>query len=74
VVDDGQYTIISSTLREAGDKIHGDLSERQGISRDSYLIERRMHPVGEIFVLLANGTSFHVLFDPILYAWPPVPV
>jgi hypothetical protein len=28
--------------------------------------------VGQVFVLLAGGTSFHVVFDPGVHTWPPV--
>src|SRR6266851_7663140 len=64
MVDDGQYAVIASTLRESRDQVHGHLSERGVAVRHRDFVEGCLRLVREVFVLLADRAPFNILFNP----------
>jgi len=70
MIHNGEHTIIASALRETSDQVHCNLGERWGIGWDGYLVERGVCLMGEVFVLLADHTSLHILFDLLSHARP----
>ena len=70
MIDNGEDAVISPTLWEICDQVHCYLSEWWGITGHGYFVKGNACPVGEVFVLLADCTTFHILFDPLSHFWP----
>jgi len=74
MVNNGEDAVISSTLWEPCDQVHGYLGERQGIVQDGDLVQGYAGLMCEVLVLLTCHTPFDVLLNPCLSSWPVEPV
>ena len=63
--------VVSVTGWELGDQVHGYDLEGESVSWCGDSVEGYLCLFCEVFVLLAFCTSFHVLCDPFVHAWPP---
>ena len=63
MVDDSQYAVVSSALRESHDQVHGYLGEWGVIVGYRDLVQGSLGSVREVFVLLTGRASFDVLRD-----------
>jgi hypothetical protein len=63
--------IVSVAVRELGDQVHCDGLEWECVGRRGDAVEGYFCSFREVLALLAFGTSFHVLCDPLVHVWPP---
>ncbi len=70
MVNNGEDAVISSTLWEPCDQVHGYLGERQGIVWDGDLIQGYAGLMCEVLVLLTYSTALNVLLNPSLCSQP----
>jgi len=71
MVHDSQDRVVSPTLRQLRNEIHGHYFEWLGFWWYRDAVEGGLAFVRQIFALLALCTSFDVFFYPSAHAWPP---
>ena len=71
MVNYGEDGVVSVTVRELCDQIHGYDFERLGCKRDVNFVWRWGGSMCERLVLLTLGASFDVVFNPFRHGGPP---
>ena len=71
MVDYSEDSVVSVTVRELCDEVHGYDFEWLGCRGDVDLVQWWGGPVCECFILLAFGASFDIIFDPFGHGGPP---
>ena len=70
MVYDGQYGVVPVLLRESRDEVHRNLLERESAFFGRDAVKRCSFLMGQNFVLLAGGTAFYVVCDPLSHPCP----
>jgi hypothetical protein len=73
MVDYREYGVVWAILWELCDEVHCYFFERICLRVWGDAVYRGVYLVCQVFVLLTGGTSFDVVFDPLIHAGPPVP-
>src|SRR6266850_877530 len=72
MVYDSEDGIFAISEGKARDQVHSYLFKGSSIWGDCDSVEWGFLPMGNDFILLANGTSFDIVSDPVVHHWPLV--